>query len=104
MQDGWVRILSIEPLSTLAAEQAELLDEMLVDHPELVRDELLVYWVGSGKSRKPLVAPPNAELRPGMGVIAVGWKLPASASSGFRLTRLSCLRCRSPWRSSLPAQ
>lgn len=76
-----MRIEVIEPLASLTEAERELLDDLLEDHPDLDRAALVVYRT-SGSSR-PLIAPANEALRPGVTVVCVGWTVTAQiASSG----------------------
>jgi len=69
-----VRIEAIEPLSSLAPDEAMVLDEMLDDHPELDRESLVVYRITRGGTMtQPLVAPANDVLQLGMAVVSLCW-------------------------------
>ena len=79
-----VRIEQIEPVEALAPEEAELLQVMLDDAPDLERSELRLYRIraGAGPPRS-LVAPASPTLGVGMTVECVGWTKAAQiASSG----------------------
>ena len=52
--EGFDRVERIDPLETLTAEQRELLDDAIRDHPELASETLVVYRLEDGRA---LVAP-----------------------------------------------
>jgi len=43
-----MRVIRIEPLGSLTSEERMLLDEMLVEHPEIAPESLVVYVVTRG--------------------------------------------------------
>jgi hypothetical protein len=66
-----MRIEAVEPLASLTEVEAELLDELLEEHPDIERGALVVYRM-SGSGRR-LIALADEALSPGVDVVCVGW-------------------------------